>query len=195
MQLPISQRDRRTLLAGIVIIGLIVAVGKGIPAWQRWDRAQKDGADHQARELAMATEGMRALPELRDSVAARQRRAATLLSRLVAAPSVPEAAAALATELSTAADGAGIRVFTLSIRPDSAIRDGYARVAVRVNAAGDVAGLTRYLSLIETDSLLLAVRELTVGQPAPAAPDSIAEGLHFDVLVEALARIDTTHKP
>ena len=78
--------------------------------------------------------------------------------------------------------------------PDSASRNGLARVAVRASGIGDIAGVTRLLQDIESGVPLLAVRELSITQPEPAAPDGRAEALRFEVLVEGLARVEAARK-
>jgi hypothetical protein len=175
------------------VVGTLLTAGKGVPAWQRWDATQRISAEEHVRQVTMAREGVGLLPAMRDSLATRTERVQTLMEQLVRANSVPQAAASLASVLAADADWAGIKVFTLSVRPDSAARDGFALVGVRVTAVGDVDGVTRYLRRVEVDSLLLAVRELTVSQPEPGAPQDKVETLHLDLLVEALARIDTSH--
>jgi hypothetical protein len=189
-----SSRDSRTLGAGAAIIALVLALGKGVPAWQRWDEAQRDGALQLAGELEAAEQGAAALAAMRDSATTRVARVDSLTDALVQASSTPEAGAWLASALSRVADSSGIRVASLGIRPDSAARQGYARVAVRVSAMGDVEGLTTFLSRIEGGRPLMAVRDLVVSQPEPGGPDNKAEALRFDVLVEALARVDSTRR-
>ena len=192
MRLVVSPQDRRTLAIGVAVVGSLLAVGKGVPTWRAWDSAQQARAVDHVRQLTIARRGVHWLPAMRDSAGRRTARVVTLTEQLVRARSVPQAAASLASVLGEDATRAGVKVFTLSVRPDSAARNGFATVGVRVSAEGDVDGLTRYLRRIEGDSLLLAVRELTVTQPDPGAPDNKAEALRLDLLVEGLARIDTT---
>ena len=71
---------------------------------------------------------------------------------------------------------------------------GQARVAVRASGIGDIAGVTRLLNDIESGAPLLAVRELSITQPEPAAPDGRAEALRFEMLVEGLARVEAARK-
>jgi hypothetical protein len=81
-----------------------------------------------------------------------------------------------------------VKVGSVQLRADSAFTaDGFARVAVRLNATGDVTGLATLLGALEGDSLLIAVRELVVNQPEPAAPSTKLETLRFEMLVEGLA--------
>jgi len=191
MPINVSTRDKRTLGIGIAIVGALLIIGKGGPAWRRWDDTQRADAVQHVRQLTMLREGMTQLHAMRDSTAARARRVNALMGHLLIASSVPQAAAALASALTQDANWAGIRLSTVSVRPDSAARNGFARVGVRIDADGDVDGLTRFLRRAESNNLLLAVRDLTVNQPNPGGPDSTAETLRIDLLVEALARIDT----
>lgn len=191
MPLSLSRRDRHTLLIGAATVSTLLALGKGWPTWRRWDRAQRSAAVEHVQQLTIAREGVHMLRTMRDSSAARRETLATLLEQLVTAPSVPEASAALAAVLTSDASRAEVQVFSLSVRADSVERDGFARVSVRLSAEGDVAGLAHFVRTVEVDSLLLAVRQVTVTQPDPGAPDSQAEILRMDIVVDALARIDS----
>ena len=40
-RLGVPERDRRTLVIGMLVIGMIVLTSRGIPAWRRWDSQQR----------------------------------------------------------------------------------------------------------------------------------------------------------
>jgi Tfp pilus assembly protein PilO len=92
--------------------------------------------------------------------------------------------------ISEMGDESGIRVTSALVRSDTMTKAPFARIAVRISATGDVEGLADYLRSIESAEQLLAVRELSVAQSEPGAPDSRAESLHFEMLVEGLVRLD-----
>jgi hypothetical protein len=188
MKLAIAKRDLRALGRGVVVIGTIIGLGRGIPAWRRWERAVRNDAGATAHSLAVVEAGLRQLPRMRDSVVARRRELETIGSRVFETTSVEEATAALAVYVSDQAAESSVKVGSVQLRPDSTFSaDGFARVAVRLNATGDVTGLATLLGALEGDSLLIAVRELVVNQPEPAAPSTKLEILRFELLVEGLA--------
>jgi hypothetical protein len=188
IRLAISKRDLRALGRGVLVIGSIIGVGRGVPAWRRWESAVRADAATTTHSLAVVEAGLAQLPKMRDSVLVRRVRLELLRERVFEAASVEEATASLAMFVSDRAADASVKVNSVQLRPDSVFSsDGFARVAVRLNATGDVRGLAGLLGALEGDSLLLAVRELSVNQPEPAAPDTKPEALRFDFLVEALA--------
>lgn len=184
-----TRRERRVLVAGAAGVVMIVACARGVPAWLAWQR----GANARAAELGTRViQVRRAVASARatqDSLVHRSGRLDALTSRLIAGDTPAAAAATLAALLSDTAEGAAVRVNSLQVRPDSVGRATFTRVAVRVDATGDVDGLTQFLLALETDSTVLVVRELSITQPDPAAPSDRAEALRAEVLVEALAVI------
>ena len=58
-------------------------------------------------------------------------------------------------------------------RPDSAFVDGIASISVRLSLTTDVEGLAALLELIESDSQLLAVREIGVSKALGATKANI----------------------
>jgi hypothetical protein len=183
----LSPRDRRTLLIGGTIISTIVLVARTLPVWREWDERSRAEAVSAATELATLERGLALLPALRDSARARTARAEAQRARMIAGETVTVAGAALATHVTDIADDLGLRVESVQIRPDTVFRSGHARVAVRVNASGDVTHLTDLLSALEMGEELLAVRELTISPSDAFASDAQPEVLHFQLLVEGLA--------
>jgi hypothetical protein len=187
-RLTLSARDRRTLTRGAVMIGAIVALGRGLPAWKRWDTDTRFRATEASHDAAVAVAGIRQLTAIRDSVAARTKRLDDLAPQLFEYKTTDEASAALAILVSDYADEAAVKVSSTQPRPTtgfSATR--FTRIGVRVNATADVEGLMSLLSALEGGTKLVSVRELTVTQPEPAAPDDRPEALRFELVVEGLA--------
>ncbi|MEP6733825.1 MAG: type II secretion system protein GspM [bacterium] len=183
------QRDRRVLAIGVVVISSMLMLSRGVPAWKAWDESSRVAAVESRRELDVAHA---AIERYRSDSRARERLAQQLDSlsgAYLSAPGSAVAGAALATLVSDLAAESGVKVTSASVRPDSATRSPFVRLGVRVSATGDAEGLSDYLSSIESSRQLLAVRELSVAQTDPAAPDSRAEALHFELLVEGLVRI------
>lgn len=185
--LTISARDRRVLVFGIASIALVFAVARGLPAWRQWYAETSAFAGQLRGELARAQVSMHRAGVTRDSLAVRKRRLMALLPLLVSGDTPQMAGASLASMLASAATTAGVRLGTVQVRPDSLGRAVFTRVAVRAEVIGDVRGLTAFLSAVERDATLLAVRELSVSQPEPAAPPERAEALRVELTVEGLA--------
>lgn len=183
----ISSRDRRTLALGGLVIGTIVMMSCGLPIWREWDARTRTDAHELSAELSILERDLSRLTALGDSARVRSGRADALRDRLIEGETVSAAGAALATTVTDLADDLGIKVSAVQIRPDSVFRANHARVAVRLTASGDVIHLTDLLTALETGTLLLAVRELSISPSDAFAPDAQPEVLRFQLLVEGLA--------
>lgn len=194
MQLVPRAKDRRAMTFGLALMGSMTLLGRGVPAWREWERGELLAAAESARRLDGAhsdIDGHRSVVALRASL---RGRLDSLSGAYLHATSAAEAGAALATLVSDLGDDCGIHVTSASVRPDSIKKTAFTRIAVRISATGDVEGLSDYLRSIESADHLLAVRELSVSQTEPSAPDSRAEALRFEVLVEGLVRIETSER-
>ena len=189
MQLGLSERDRRTLIVGGSVIGALFALGRGVPALLAWQNTQLASAASTALELAVARDGVRRLPSLRDSVRVRSARVAAIDSIMLSGITASAAAADLASSLEAMAEEAAVKVSAMQLHADSAVAGTLAHVGVRVTATADVYGLFALLRAIEGGQVLLVVRESGVTQPEPAAPSSQPESLRLELLVVGLARI------
>jgi hypothetical protein len=187
MRQAMSARDRRVLLLGAASVALVVGAGRGLPAWREWYAGSRASAVQLRGELARAEESLRHSAVTRDSLTARKRRLVALLPLLASGETPQMAGAGLASSVASAAEAAGVRVGTVQVRPDSAGRTVFTRVAVRADVTGDVRGVAAFLGALEQDATLLAVRELAVSQPEPAAAADRAEALRVELLVEGLA--------
>lgn len=183
----ISERDRKTLIGGLLAMAAMLGGSRGVPAWREWDEQSRASAEESSAELASLQIQLGQIPALRDSARARTSRAAIGRERLIEAMTVPVAGASLATRVTDMADDLGIKVNAVQIRPDSVFRAGYARVAVTLSATGDVTHLTDLLESIEASDALLALREVTIASADVLAPDVKPELLRFQLLIEGLA--------
>ena len=187
--LAISPRDRRTLAFGLVTMAILILLARGIPALRRWTAEAHIAASRQRAELGRVRQLRALLPAMRDSARARRVQFEAVDSILVDGDSPASAAAELAAIVGEAADSARVQIGTVQVRHDSVARGGFARVSVRATLTGDVNGLLFLLSDLESGALLLRVRELSVSQPEPAAPDERVEMLRGEIVVEALAHM------
>lgn len=189
-----SQRDRRTLMIGGAVLGGLLAVGRGLPAWREWDRVKRADAIDALRQASVAKAGAKVLRSMTESLTVRQQRLAAMDTLILRGATAAESGASLANVIAGYADARAIRVVSMQVRPDSIAKDGIVRVAVRATGVGDVAGITSLLQDIESGAPILAVRELAIAQPDPAAPDDRAEALRFEMLVEAVASVGVRRK-
>ena len=184
--LAISRRDQRTLGVGAFTIAMLMVVSRGVPAIRTWDSERVSEAREIAAQLASVRIGRRQASALRDSLAVRRARLASIDSTLGTGTSPSAVAAALASTLEDLSDRNAIKVTALQIRADSVARGGMARVEVRLSGITDVSGLAGFLAAVEAGPTPVVVRELDVSQPEPAAADSKPEALRIDVLVSAV---------
>lgn len=183
----ISDRDRRTLAAGALVIVLLVLLGRGLPAWRRWDADIRASAAEMAAEAARAEQAVRLLPAGLDSLEARRARLVAVGRGALGGGSTAASAAALASLVSGSAARAGVQIGSVQVRPDTASAGTFMRIAVRADGTGDLPAITRMLVLLEGAPELLAVRELSITQPNPGGPAEQPEALRVEVSVEGLA--------
>jgi hypothetical protein len=171
------------------MLSALVGMSRGVPPFRAWAEGRSRQAQELAAQLAEGQGGARMLAALHDSLRARRARLAAIDSTLPAESSPSAVAAALASALEDLADDHGVKLASLQLHADTILRAGRVRVSVRIGGVTDVTGLAGLLRSIDAGETPLAVRELSVAQPEPAAPDSRPEALHFDMLVVGLGRI------
>ena len=194
MSLQLGRRDRRTLVIGAATVSVLIGLSRGLPALRTWMRDRTARARAAAEQLASVQSGIRRLPVLRESLLVRRARLAALDSVIPAASTPSGVAAVVASILEGVADENDVKLTTLQLRADTAVRAGRVRVSVRVGGVADVTGLAGLLQAIEAGETPLVVRDLSVSQPEPVAPDSKPEALRFDISVAGLGRIAARHR-
>lgn len=189
-----SGRDRRALFMGVTFVALSLAATKLLPAWRAWEREVMASAAELAVEADRAGRDAAGLRAARDSLAARSERFLALGPRLVGSGSATLAAASLASLVTEAAAAAGARLGPIQLRSDSAVAGAFRRVGVRGELTGDVRGVTAFLAALERGPALLAVRELSIIQPEPGAPQDRVETLTVQFVVEGVALASSNEK-
>lgn len=187
MTIALSRRDRRTLLGGAGAIVALVVLAKGLPAWRAWDTDTRAAAEEMIGEARRAERSVAALPTLRDTLVARNERYLALAELIVSGDGPASAAGELAAFVSGTATAANLAIGAMQVRADSATGDAFARASAQGDLTGDVAGLTSFLAAVERGPFLLAVRELSITQPEPAAPADRPEMLRVHFVIEGLA--------
>jgi hypothetical protein len=181
-----SARDRRALIAGVVAIGSLITLSRGLPAWRAWRQAVHEEAIASATDIARARSLLGVSGAIGDSLAARNDRFLALAPALLGGESPAAAGATLAGIVSGAAATSGVRLGAIQIRPDTASSETFTRVSVRADATGDITGVMKMLTAIERGPTLLAVRSLSIDQSAPAATSDRMEALRVSLVVEGL---------
>jgi hypothetical protein len=171
-------------------MGSMFLFGRGVPAWREWEQGERLAAQESSRRLEVARSAIDAHRSITAMRSTLTRRLDSLSGTYLRASSTAVAGAALATVIGDLGEESGVRITSAAVRADSATKATFTRIAVRISATGDVEGLADYLSSLESSEQLLAVRELSVAQTDPGAPDSRVESLHFEMLVEGLVRIE-----
>jgi len=186
MSSVIISRDRRALAVGVVVVVLLIAFARGLPALRRWQADVRDSSAALTQEAARARMTVAHERATRDSLAARQRRFIALAPLLLGGETPAMGSATLASLISTAATAASVRLGPVQVQADTVARGVFSRVGVRAEITGDIRGVSAFLSILERGPTLVSVRELTIAQLEPAAAADRAEALHVAVAVEAL---------
>lgn len=187
MRIGISSREKKVLAGGVTMIALLLFLSRGLPAWKSWHDEAMQSAREMTEEAARADGAVRALPAILDSLERRKDRFVKLAPVFVGIEPPASAAGTLASLLSGIAHSANVTLGTLRIGSDSASGKVVSRLAVRAEAIGDIRGITTLLLELERRTPILAIRELTISQPEPAAPSTQPEALRVELLVEGLA--------
>lgn len=188
MNLP-QLRDRRALLAALIVIPGLVVGFRGLPAWLRWRAdVQATAAELLAqaqRRDAIVADFARAL----DSLEARTDRFEHLGAAFVTGATPAEAASTLAGIVAEMARSSLVRLDAIEMKVDSSDRQHQPRVRVEAQATADIAGLAALLRRFEQGPTLLAVRRLSVRTQAIDGASNQPETLALRFTVEGLALV------
>lgn len=189
ISLTLTPRDRRVLLIGAGVIGVLVVLARGVPAWRAWVSESRASAAEQMRAAATADGIIGMSRVLRDTLAERDARYVALAPALVAGATPAEASATLASFVSGAASGAGVKLGSVQLRPvaDTGSRRAFFRIGVHLDVVGDIRGLTSLIAALERGPTRLRIRDLTIVQPDPSSPSDRVEALRLELTVEGLA--------
>lgn len=194
MNLAISPHDRRILLAGATALGLIVGGSRLGARALAWSVGVRAAAASLASELANEQASIRARSLTQDSLVARRVRLAGVDSAILNGELPPLAGASLAELLSDAAEATSVQFGSLQVRTDSAARGTFVPVQVQASISGELAGVVRFLSRIESGPELLALRELNLSASVDQTSlPTKREVIRADLLVEGLARNPRPH--
>ena len=188
-KLGLTQRDRRTLTVGLCAVASLFTIARGVPALRSWETDRTAEAQSAGQQLTTLRSGLRVLSVLRDTLRARQAHVVALDSCLLFGASPSAIAADLASALEDLADDNALKITAMQLRSDTVVREGLARVEVRITGITDVTGLAGFLRAVEADATPLVVRDLSVSQPEPTASGAKPEALRIDMLVASIGTI------
>ncbi len=186
MKTRLSARDQKVLLVGLVSCTTLVVGARGVPELLRWTHDARANAVHLGAEAERASKSVATARATHDSLVARNARYLALAPRFLAGETVAGAGGALAALVSGAATAANVRLGAVQIQADTMHQAAFTPVIVRADLTGDIRGLSAVLATLERGQAILAVRELSISQPAAAAGDDQPETLHADLVVECL---------
>lgn len=179
-------RERRVIVSAGALLLSAWLVLRAVP-WARHRASMLHARTELATgALSRARSTLGSAPAVRDSLAARSIRLVALAPRLLAAASTAEASAVLSALVGGAAALNRVRIIQQDARADSSA-SLFTRIAVRLDAEGDMAGVAGWLANLEEGEQLIRVRSLTISAPEPAAPPTQAERLRVVLVVEGWA--------
>lgn len=185
-------RERRAVRIGIVAIALLLLMRTGVPWLQQWRDGQRVRSESVQLELARLRSESLNTNALRDSASARRSRLNLLSRSLLRAPNSQEAAADLSAAVEGYCAEHSMNLVSLTLLADSTVRLGLTMIGVRLVTDAGILALARFIADVESDDRHLVIRELTVSQSDPSASESVAEQLRIEVLVQALAAVDSS---
>jgi hypothetical protein len=193
ISLSLSLKDRRALVIGGGAVAAILVLGRGVPAWYRWQQSTRETARAIVEEARISVRAVKYAAATRDSVAVRRARADAAKPILLAAESHPASVAELTSLLGTLAQESNVRIGSMQVARDSTRPDGarLRHVTVRGEGAGDIAGITAFVFAVETQQPTLVFRQFAVSQSDPAATADKMESLRLEFTIEALAAIQS----
>lgn len=182
----LGARDRRTLLIGTAMVVSVLAIGRGAPAWRRWDAAARARAEYATAELDRAREVLSAEPEVSERRGAAEQSLIRTRAMFLEGRSPEEAQVVLSRTVSELAAETGVRIHSLHATRDTTTNSRAIPLHLTITATADIVGIARFLAGIEADDPVLVVRGLSVTQNAPAAGDLDPEVLQVEMSVAGL---------
>lgn len=195
MTLTLSARDRRTLFVGVSVIGSLILVSRGIPAWLHWQRRIRDDASAAVQEATASQHAVREAPQLARMTQQVEQRYFALAPAFLAGDHPAAAGASLISLVNTAARTAGVQLGALQVESDTTQGTAITSVRVRGDGAGDVAGVAHFLAAVEGSVPLLSVRELTLTPVDPHVTSDKPETMRITFLIEGLTRYSHDDDP
>jgi hypothetical protein len=182
----LAARERRMIILAASLLGAATLGLRVLPAFVRSAGASRLETLGAQETLRRSRGLLAAEPAMRESLAVRAAELVALAPQLFGGATANEAAAEFSSFVSGMADRHRIRLVRQEARPDSGL-SLFTRLAMRVEAEGDVAGITAWLATLEEGDKLVSVRSVALGAAEPSAPATMPEKIRADVTFEAWA--------
>jgi hypothetical protein len=156
-----------------------------------WQSGLRDAASVTAAEAAESQSEVRNAASAGPMVRQTEQRYFALAPAFLQGDRLTVAGASLVSAVNEAASEAGVQLGALQVDADSSSSRAAAIVGVRGDGSGDVAGVTRFLSIIEGGVPLLSFHELTITAADARGGDAAPETLRIAFVIQGLARYDS----
>jgi len=177
-----TSRDRRAIALGLALTGAAWLGLKGLPRLKAAANRVSERRAAAALALARARETLALEPLARESLGVRAARLVAWAPRLFSGTTPNEAAADLSSFATGTASLRRVRIIRQDARPDSSA-SVFTRLALRVEAEGDIEGITGWIAGLEESPRLIEVQALAITAPEPAAPTAQPERLHVELVL------------
>lgn len=185
----IGKRDQKALVAGAAVVGGLLIGLRGAPYWVEWRATEIAAANEAVARVAETERTVAAFPALVDSLAERSARLITLGRSLLVVDSLPALSGSLVGLIAERARAASITIDSLRVGLVDGDTTALPRVALRLRATTDIAGLVSLLEQIEQEEPVLSITDLQVQAESVEGGTDRAEQLNVWVTVEALGLV------
>ncbi len=175
-----TARERRAVVWGAAAIAATLLGARVAQAAAGQYRALRVRAEERVETLARASEAVAERRTMQDSLSRLGARVLGLAPALVAVGSAAHAAAELSGVVASLAGRHDLRVVEIQPLSDSE-RDRLGQAVVRARVEGDVAGLTGFVSQLETDDRVLSLSSWAMYAPEGATAAGGPERLRAEV--------------
>jgi len=178
----LAPRERRVITIGATLILAGWLALRAAPRVAHEVRSLRERTAVATLALPRARATLALEPIARESLAARARRLVAYAPRLFGGTTPSEAAAELSSFVAGAATTHRVRIVRQDTRPDSSA-SLFVRLTLRLEADGDVEGLSGWIASLEESPRLLDVQAVGIRAPDPAASPAQPERLHAELVV------------
>ena len=189
MNSAISSHDKRVLTIGAAALLTIIGGSRIAGRAMEWSARTRASAASLVADVARQEASIRTLPRTRDSLIAQRVRLASMDSAILGGDTPALAGASLTELVSDVAEATKAQVGNVQVRTDSSAHGTFVAVQVQASVTGDLAGVGRFLTKLESGPKLVAVRELVI---TAQADQSTAQGrrevLRADFVIEGIGR-------
>jgi hypothetical protein len=184
----VGSRDRRAAITGIALILGLVAMFRGVPLAVGALRNLEGGASDAQRSLRRSRDVIAEEADMRAAFAVSARRLLASAPLLLTGHSSADAASALSSLVGGIAARDRIRIGRMESLRDSTA-GAFIRIAVRVEAQGDIAGISHWLATMEEGQPLLTLSGLSLSAPDARGAGDRPEVLRAEVTITGWAML------